>query len=215
MNPAAVQVQQRNCSWFCLACTHTHRAVLSPMLCVFGHSAYDRIGTVDELATVLRRALNDYNELNPAMDLVLFDDAMHHVCRISRVINNTSGHALVVGVGGSGKQSLTRLSTFISGFVIQQLCISSTYDIRDLKNDIRVGNKHGPTSRLAVDALCRLYCALKHHTSLPTALCCFLLSGCRTPLLVTRCNALGLLLQSCLLVGNLCCCLRVCTPGQP
>lgn len=94
---------------------------------------------MDELATILRGALNEYNELNPAMDLVLFDDAMHHVCRICRVINNRAGHALVVGVGGSGKQSLTRLSSFISGFATHQLCISSTYDIRDLKNDIRVG----------------------------------------------------------------------------
>ncbi|OEH75838.1 hypothetical protein cyc_03719 [Cyclospora cayetanensis] len=102
-----------------------------------GTGAYDRIATMDELATVLRGALNDYNEINPAMDLVLFDDAMHHVCRISRVINNRSGHALVVGVGGSGKQSLTRLASFISGFSTQQLCISSTYDVRDLKTDIR------------------------------------------------------------------------------
>lgn len=95
---------------------------------------------MDELATILRGALNDYNELNPAMDLVLFDDAMHHVCRISRVINRRAGHALAVGVGGSGKQSLTRLSSFISGFSTQQLCISSTYDVRDLKNDLRVGD---------------------------------------------------------------------------
>ncbi|CDJ30567.1 uncharacterized protein EMH_0006840 [Eimeria mitis] len=101
------------------------------------HESYDRIGSMDELATILRGALNDYNELNPAMDLVLFDDAMHHVCRICRVINNRAGHALVVGVGGSGKQSLTRLSSFISGFATHQLSISSTYDIRDLKNDIR------------------------------------------------------------------------------
>lgn len=93
---------------------------------------------MDELAAILRGALNDYNEINPAMDLVLFDDAMHHVCSICRVINNRAGHALLVGVGGSGKQSLTRLSSFISGFFTQQLSISSTYDIRDLKNDIRV-----------------------------------------------------------------------------
>ncbi|CDI77484.1 hypothetical protein EAH_00000550 [Eimeria acervulina] len=59
-----------------------------------GMGAYDRVGSMDELATILRGALNDYNELNPAMDLVLFDDAMLHVCKICRVINNRAGHAL-------------------------------------------------------------------------------------------------------------------------
>ena len=60
---------------------------------------------------ILEEYLDDYNQINTAqMRLVLFLDAVRHVCCISRIIRQPLGNALLLGVGGSGRQSLTRLA---------------------------------------------------------------------------------------------------------
>ena len=47
------------------------------------------------------------------------------------------GNALLVGVGGSGKQSLSRLAAFISSLEVFQITIRKGYAIPDLKLDLR------------------------------------------------------------------------------
>lgn len=74
---------------------------------------YDRFPNQAAMTQRLTEALRDYNDTNAVMDLVLFEDAMKHLCKIARIVSNGGGHALLVGVGGSGKQSLSRLSSAI------------------------------------------------------------------------------------------------------
>ncbi len=99
---------------------------------------YDQIPTLSALGDLLNEALREYNDVNAKMNLVLFEDAMRHVCKISRVIADPGGHVLNVGVGGSGKLSLSKLSMFICGYTPKELLISGSYDMVDLKNDIQM-----------------------------------------------------------------------------
>lgn len=106
-----------------------------------GDSEYDQImGTnLDDLKMNLQAQLRDYNnnENNTAMHLDLFDDAVKHVARIVRILRNESGHALLVGVGGSGKRSLARLASHICGYLVRQITISSKYGENEFKEDLR------------------------------------------------------------------------------
>ena len=67
-----------------------------------------------QLVKVTEDYLDDYNQVNTAqMRLVLFMDAIKHVCRIARIIRQPLGNALLLGMGGSGRQSLTRLAAHV------------------------------------------------------------------------------------------------------
>eukprot|EP00117_Sycon_ciliatum_P034773 scpid14216/ scgid26472/ Dynein beta chain, flagellar outer arm len=92
---------------------------------------------IADLKVVLEAKLQEYNDTVSRMDLVLFTQAMEHVCRISRIIDLPVGSALLVGVGGSGKQSLSKLSAFILGYDVVRIVVSTNYGMADLKTDLQ------------------------------------------------------------------------------
>lgn len=98
---------------------------------------YDQVASVANLQSVVEDALSEYNDAFPRMDLVLFPDALEHVVRIVRILSNPSGHALLVGVGGSGRKSLARLAAFVSGSAVVEVAITHAYSLLDFKADLQ------------------------------------------------------------------------------
>lgn len=102
-----------------------------------GHEpAYKNVTDEDELKKVLNDKLEEYNDQVGSMDLVLFTIACEHITRIARIVDQPCGNALLVGVGGSGKQSLSKLTAFILGQDVFRIVVTSNYKKDDLKIDI-------------------------------------------------------------------------------
>jgi len=98
---------------------------------------YLPVKDMPSLKKVVEEKLAEYNETFAAMNLVLFDDAVNHICRICRITDNPCGHALLVGVGGSGKQSLAKLATFINSADLLSILVNQSYGMDALKVDLQ------------------------------------------------------------------------------
>ncbi|XP_035829687.1 dynein heavy chain 10, axonemal isoform X2 [Aplysia californica] len=99
---------------------------------------YEDIQDYEACKAVFQEILEDYNESNTPMNLVLFDDALEHLCRVHRVLRMDRGHALLVGVGGSGKQSLCRLASYAAGCQVFEITLSRGYGENSFRDDLKI-----------------------------------------------------------------------------
>jgi len=97
---------------------------------------YEDLGDWDAVRTKMERLLEDYGFDNKPMSLVLFNDALDHVTKIHRILRFPRGCGLLVGFGGSGKQSLTRLGTFVAGYSTWTINLVRNYKEFDFRADL-------------------------------------------------------------------------------
>lgn len=101
---------------------------------------YEEIPDFRRFEAELDRGMTRFNESDrrsSALQLVFFSDAIVHVAAISRILIQPRGHALLLGMSGSGKRSLTRLSAFLNGYNCFEIEVRKNYGLADFREDLK------------------------------------------------------------------------------
>uniref|UniRef100_A0A8B9LHE3 Dynein axonemal heavy chain 12 n=1 Tax=Astyanax mexicanus TaxID=7994 RepID=A0A8B9LHE3_ASTMX len=99
---------------------------------------YAEVPSMESFSQVVESYLTEYNQTHKnRMNLVIFRYVLEHLSRISRVLKQPGGNALLVGVGGSGRQSITRLATFMADMTLFQPEISKNYGMNEWREDLK------------------------------------------------------------------------------
>lgn len=133
---------------------------------------YEPVVSMDRVRAKAYEFLHKYNEQFPSrvMSLVLFDDALSHLMKVVRILQQKRGSAMLVGVGGSGKQSLTRLAAFICRQRSFRIAITKSYNENAFFDDLRAlfvdcGQKNNPVTFLLTDSDIKTEEFLEHMNS--------------------------------------------------
>jgi dynein heavy chain len=99
--------------------------------------AYVECMDFEFLQTTVEGHLEQYNNFSTKrMDLVMFLYAIEHLARVARVVR-TGGNVLLVGVGGSGRQSVTRLAAFMADYEVFQIEVAKGYGMQAFRDDMK------------------------------------------------------------------------------
>merc|ERR1719174_2102592 len=99
---------------------------------------YTECPDIAALQKEIEAHLHSHNEVsNKPMELVCFLYMMEHLSRVCRVIKSPGGNGLLVGVGGSGRQSCARLACFLADFSVFQIEIAKGYDMLAFREDMK------------------------------------------------------------------------------
>jgi len=103
-----------------------------------GDRSYDELTDTKLIIERVEEYLVDHNAMSKRpMNLAVFLYACEHVSRVCRALKQPGAHILNVGLGGSGRQSLSRLASFIMGMEVFQIEISKSYGVTEWREDLK------------------------------------------------------------------------------
>lgn len=84
------------------------------------------------------------------INIILFDDAISMLCKISRIISNPFSHGLLIGLGGAGSHTLTRLATYMQNYNMYEIEVDKDFGkenwlefIREMLKEIVIKDQNG------------------------------------------------------------------------
>jgi len=115
----------------------THKALQRPIL--YSNWLSKDYVPVDreDLREYVQARLKVFYEEELDVPLVLFNEVFDHVLRIDRILRQSQGHLLLIGVSGAGKTTLTRFVAWINGLSIFQIKVHNKYTAVDFDDDLR------------------------------------------------------------------------------
>ncbi|MES1911448.1 MAG: hypothetical protein MHM6MM_003872 [Cercozoa sp. M6MM] len=98
--------------------------------------SYDSVELEEARAHIIQR-LKVFREEEIDVKLVVFDDVVHHILRIDRVLRQPLGHMLLVGASGAGKTVLSRFVAWMNNMSAFQIKVHRGYTAADFDHDLR------------------------------------------------------------------------------
>ena len=101
---------------------------------------YEYIPDTEKIITRLNYCQTEYNDddqTSSKLKLVFFEDALDHFLRVFRVLQYSRGNAMLIGIEGLGKQSLTKLASHILGYQLKELESRQGFTVETFKAWLR------------------------------------------------------------------------------
>ena len=99
---------------------------------------YEEVKDMPKLLKILNNYLEEFNiSSSIKMNLVFFEDAVLHLMKILRALRQPRGNIMLIGVGGSGKQSLLKLGSYIYNMEFKQIEIVKGYGVANFREFVK------------------------------------------------------------------------------
>ena len=94
---------------------------------------------IESLGWTFRRIVEHHNSMHPAsqLQMVFFRATIEHVTRIMRTLLSPNGHMLLLGLAGTGKQTLARFAAFAAGFEVFKCDVTRSFSLNEFKEYVK------------------------------------------------------------------------------